>query len=86
VDCIVVGAGIGGIAAAQGLRRAGARVTLLEREPEPRPGGFQLGIVQNGRYALDRLGLLDALDARGRGWPLDRGTLRDGTHERAPER
>jgi 2-polyprenyl-6-methoxyphenol hydroxylase-like FAD-dependent oxidoreductase len=56
MDCMVIGAGVAGIAASQGLRRIGARVTLLERDRAPRETGFQLGIFGNGRYAQDRLG------------------------------
>lgn len=78
MQCVVIGAGIAGIAAAQGLRRAGAQVTLIERDPARRAGGYQLGIAPNGRYALDRLGLLDALDACGGGWPADTDVLLDG--------
>lgn len=83
MDCIVIGAGVAGITAAQGLRRSGARVTLLERDRVPRESGFQLGIFGNGRYALDRLGLLDVLDAKGQGSPVDALITIDGTTGRA---
>jgi 2-polyprenyl-6-methoxyphenol hydroxylase-like FAD-dependent oxidoreductase len=86
MDCIVIGAGVAGIAAAQGLRRIGARVALLERDRAPRETGYQLGIFGNGRYALDRLGLLDVLDAEGQGSPVDAAITIDGTTGRVVQR
>ena len=60
---IVIGAGIGGLAAAVGLQQAGATVTVLERAPEPRPVGSGLSLFGNGFTALDVLGLGDAVRA-----------------------
>jgi 2-polyprenyl-6-methoxyphenol hydroxylase-like FAD-dependent oxidoreductase len=62
---IVVGAGIGGLAAAIGLRRAGHEVTVLERSP--RLGGIGAGLVlfENAMRALDRLGVGGAVAAEG---------------------
>jgi 2-polyprenyl-6-methoxyphenol hydroxylase-like FAD-dependent oxidoreductase len=62
---IVVGAGIGGLAAAIGLRRAGHDVSLLERAP--RLGGIGAGLVlfQNAMRALGRLGVREAIAAQG---------------------
>lgn len=55
----VVGAGLGGVAAAVGLHRAGHEVTLYERAPELREAGTAIVIPPNGVRALDALGLSD---------------------------
>ena len=57
MDVIVAGAGLGGLAAAVGLHRAGHTVTVLERAPESRETGAGIGIMPNGVLALDALGL-----------------------------
>jgi NAD(P)-binding Rossmann-like domain len=54
---VVVGAGIGGLSAAIGLRRAGHDVSVLERAPQPRGIGAGLVLFQNAMRALDRLGI-----------------------------
>ncbi|MEU1391552.1 MULTISPECIES: FAD-dependent monooxygenase [unclassified Nonomuraea] len=56
-SAVIVGAGIGGLATAVGLRRAGWEVTVLERWPEIRPEGTALGMRPAAQAALDRLGL-----------------------------
>ena len=53
----VVGSGIGGLAAAIGLQRASAEVTVFEQSADLRPGGSGLSIFGNGLCALDALGL-----------------------------
>lgn len=53
----VIGAGIGGLAVATLLARAGHRVTVLERFAEPKPVGSGLMLQPTGLAALDRLGL-----------------------------
>ncbi|HCG54664.1 MULTISPECIES: FAD-dependent monooxygenase [Brevibacterium] len=53
----IVGAGIGGLSAAAGLQRAGARVTVFERSAEVRAGGSGLSVFANGLRALESLGL-----------------------------
>lgn len=55
----VVGAGIGGLAAAIALRQAGWEVTVYEAAPEVRPLGAGLSIWPNGVRALRELGLGD---------------------------
>lgn len=54
---VVVGAGIGGLATAVGLQRAGADVAVLEQADGPRGTGSGLSIFGNGWTALDALGL-----------------------------
>jgi 2-polyprenyl-6-methoxyphenol hydroxylase-like FAD-dependent oxidoreductase len=60
---IVIGAGIGGLAAAAGLRDAGWAVTAFERAPSLEPVGAGLGLGPNGLKALDVLGIGDAARA-----------------------
>lgn len=76
----VVGAGIGGMAAALLLSRAGARVTLLERVPEPAPVGAAIALFPNGLAVLYGLGLRERLTSRS--YATDAGGLRFGTHTR----
>jgi len=54
---VVVGAGVGGLAAAGALARSGWRVTLLERGDRLRGGGAAVIIWPNGAAALTALGL-----------------------------
>ncbi|MCX5197129.1 FAD-dependent monooxygenase [Streptomyces sp. NBC_00249] len=61
---VVVGAGVGGLATAVGLRRAGWSVTVLERRTAPERYGTAFGIHPTAQTALDRLGLGAALRAR----------------------
>ncbi|HZP41719.1 MAG TPA: NAD(P)/FAD-dependent oxidoreductase [Candidatus Binatia bacterium] len=61
----VVGAGIGGIAAALLLARGGARVTLFERDPEPRTVRAGLLLQPNGLAVLYGLDLDERLQRRG---------------------
>jgi 2-polyprenyl-6-methoxyphenol hydroxylase-like FAD-dependent oxidoreductase len=58
---VVVGAGIGGLAAAIALRRAGWEVRVLERAQSPRELGFALALAPNARKALREIGLADAV-------------------------
>ncbi|GAA2306474.1 hypothetical protein GCM10010149_65340 [Nonomuraea roseoviolacea subsp. roseoviolacea] len=67
---LIVGGGIGGLATAIGLRRAGWRVTLLERAPAFQPLGSGITLAPNAVRALDALGLGAPL--RARGWPRAR--------------
>ncbi|WP_049569104.1 FAD-dependent monooxygenase [Nonomuraea sp. SBT364] len=72
---VVVGAGLGGVAAAAGLHRAGHEVTLFERGAELREAGTGIVVMPNGLRALDELGL--SADVRRHGIRAGRGGLRD---------
>jgi 2-polyprenyl-6-methoxyphenol hydroxylase-like FAD-dependent oxidoreductase len=62
---VVVGAGIGGAAAALLLARTGARVTLLETAAEPRAVGAGILLQPNGLAVLYGLDLDERLPRRG---------------------
>lgn len=62
---IVVGAGIGGLAAAIGLRRVGWDVVVHEQTVAPRPVGAGISLWSNARRALAWLGVDDAVGAHG---------------------
>ncbi|YCK38401.1 FAD-dependent oxidoreductase [Actinomadura sp. ATCC 39365] len=73
---VVVGAGLGGVAAAVGLHRRGHEVTLVERGAELREAGTGIVVMPNGLRALDALGLGEEVRAHvvheGRGGLRDR--------------
>ena len=60
---VVIGAGIGGLAAAAALAAAGWDVTVCERAASVEPVGSGLALAPNGLRALDVLELGDALRA-----------------------
>jgi salicylate hydroxylase len=60
---IIVGAGIGGLAAALALQRRGFRVFVYERAQEIREIGAGLIVTANARRALHDLGIDKALEA-----------------------
>jgi 2-polyprenyl-6-methoxyphenol hydroxylase-like FAD-dependent oxidoreductase len=62
-SAIVVGAGIGGLAAGIALRRSGWEVAVLERAPALHPLGAGLSIWPNGVAALRSLGVGAVCDA-----------------------
>ncbi len=76
---LIVGAGIGGLAAGIALRQAGWRVRVFERAASPRELGFGLGLAPNAIAALRALGVAEPVLARG--FAPRRGELRrmDGT-------
>ncbi|MCP8884783.1 FAD-dependent monooxygenase [Devosia sp. XJ19-1] len=63
---IISGAGIAGLSAALALDRAGWAVTVLERAPGLRAGGYMLDFYGPGFDAAADLGVIDALAARAR--------------------
>jgi 2-polyprenyl-6-methoxyphenol hydroxylase-like FAD-dependent oxidoreductase len=63
---LVVGGGIGGLAAALGLRRAGFMVDVLERKEAIREEGAGISLWPNAMRALDVLGVGDAVRGAGR--------------------
>ena len=58
---IVVGAGIGGLAAAIALRRAGPDVEIFERAGELHEVGAGISLWANALHALDQLGLSETV-------------------------
>jgi 2-polyprenyl-6-methoxyphenol hydroxylase-like FAD-dependent oxidoreductase len=54
---LIVGAGIGGLAAGIALRRAGWGVRIFERADVPRAIGFGIGLAPNAMAALRELGV-----------------------------
>src|SRR5262245_53478755 len=62
---LIIGGGIGGLAAAVALRRVGLRAQVFERAPELREMGAGLSLWSNAVKALRRLGLEDAVVAHG---------------------
>src|SRR5215510_6186519 len=62
---LIVGAGIGGLAAGVALQRVGWNVRIFERAASPRELGFALLLAPNAISALRRLGLADRVMAGG---------------------
>lgn len=62
---LVVGAGIGGLAAAAALHRVGAHVEVYERASELRPAGSALSLTTNATVALRSLGIELAAERHG---------------------
>jgi 2-polyprenyl-6-methoxyphenol hydroxylase-like FAD-dependent oxidoreductase len=67
-SAVVVGGGIGGLAAAVALRRVGWRVTVLERAARFGEIGAGITLLSNGLRCLDAIGLGGAV--RGSGLPM----------------
>jgi salicylate hydroxylase len=57
-EFLVVGGGIGGLAAALALAREGHQVRVLEREPQFGETGAGLQVAPNASRVLERLGVL----------------------------
>jgi 2-polyprenyl-6-methoxyphenol hydroxylase-like FAD-dependent oxidoreductase len=65
VRVIVVGGGIAGLSAGIAMRRTGHEVVVLERAPRIDPVGAGITLFANAMRALDRLGVGEAVAARG---------------------
>lgn len=63
-SALIVGAGIGGLAAGLALRRAGWRIQIFERSPVHRAIGFALGLAPNAMAAMRELGVDHAVRAQ----------------------
>ncbi|MEV8453801.1 FAD-dependent monooxygenase [Streptomyces sp. NPDC052095] len=61
---LICGAGIAGPALAYWLRKGGFEVTIVERAPEPRPGGQTVDLRGAGRTVIERMGLMDRARAQ----------------------
>jgi 5-methylphenazine-1-carboxylate 1-monooxygenase len=62
--CVVIGAGIGGLATALSLHEVGATVEVFDSVQELRPLGVGINLLPHAVRELDALGLLDELSAR----------------------
>jgi 2-polyprenyl-6-methoxyphenol hydroxylase-like FAD-dependent oxidoreductase len=62
---VIVGGGIGGLAAAVALRRGGHDAVVLERAAQLEAVGAGITLFANAMHALDRIGVGDAVRARG---------------------
>jgi 2-polyprenyl-6-methoxyphenol hydroxylase-like FAD-dependent oxidoreductase len=62
---LIVGAGIGGLAAGIAIRRAGWRARIFERAAAPRELGFALNLAPNAILALRALGVAARVEAEG---------------------
>jgi 2-polyprenyl-6-methoxyphenol hydroxylase-like FAD-dependent oxidoreductase len=62
---VIVGAGIGGLAAGVALGRAGWSVRIVERASSPRELGFALALAPNAMAALRELGVAEAVERKG---------------------
>nr|ADZ54053.1 3-hydroxybenzoate 6-monooxygenase [Paenibacillus sp. NyZ101] len=61
VPFLIVGGGIGGLATALGLAKAGKSVQVLEQAPEFGEIGAGIQLAPNATAVLDQLGVLDAI-------------------------
>ncbi|WP_424215128.1 FAD-dependent oxidoreductase [Streptomyces sp. BI20] len=64
-EAVIVGAGVGGLAVAIGLRAAGWRVRVIEGRDRPERYGTAFGLHPTAQTALDRLGLGPAVRSGG---------------------
>ncbi|GAA4933130.1 2-polyprenyl-6-methoxyphenol hydroxylase-like FAD-dependent oxidoreductase [Nonomuraea thailandensis] len=64
-NILISGASIAGTATAYWLRRHGYTVTVVERAPAIRTGGYKVDVRGAALEVIERMGLLDAVRARG---------------------
>lgn len=76
MDVLVCGAGVAGPAAAYWLRRHGHQVTVVERAPGPRPGGYKVDLRGVAVEVARRMGVLE--EVRGRATDIRGGTWLNG--------
>ena len=62
---VIVGGGIGGLCAAVALRQAGVEVRVYEAAATAGPVGAGIWVAPNAMEALNRMGLAEAVAARG---------------------
>ena len=79
-EALIVGGGIGGMAAAIALAERGVQVTLVDIDPEWRVYGAGITITGPTLRAYRRLGLLEAIKAQGAITTKTRLFKYDGTH------
>jgi 2-polyprenyl-6-methoxyphenol hydroxylase-like FAD-dependent oxidoreductase len=77
MKALIVGGGIGGLAAALALRQAGLDVCVFEQAPALRESGAGLTLWSNATRVLDAFGVTKALDAVS--VPIERGEIRSWT-------
>ena len=59
MNILISGASIAGPALAYWLREHGCAVTVVERSPEPRPGGYKIDVRGRAMEVLARMGIAD---------------------------
>lgn len=81
---LVIGGGIGGMAVALLLQRAGSEAAIYEAQPAPDDaGGYFLNVASNGLQVLKTLGLEQAVAAEG--FPIPRMIMWNGSGKRLGE-
>jgi 2-polyprenyl-6-methoxyphenol hydroxylase-like FAD-dependent oxidoreductase len=86
-DAVIVGASLAGCAAAIGLGRAGLKVAVIEKQPDPDAYKRTCShfIQASGVPAIERLGLLEPIEAAGATRPRVHSWTRWGWIEPPPE-
>lgn len=64
-EILIVGAGIGGLAAALSLHEAGFAVRVFESVPEIKPLGVGINVLPHAMRELEELGLREAIEREG---------------------